>query len=147
MDTAAERFGERRVTERQVADLLDAGRGHPDVLGERAVEDVVTSAADRRRVLAEVGLASLAVRTGATRHRGIHRDAVAGLQSSDVVTEFGDGSGALVSEHDGEVDGERAVVHVKVGRADAARTDSHHHLVRSRFGLFSLLYLHLTDVG
>ena len=71
------------------------------------------------------GLSAAAEEASAACDQAGHDDALALLQAIDAGADFLDHADAFMAEHEAGLDGERAVIEVQVGAADAGARDSH----------------------
>jgi hypothetical protein len=142
-----QRVGQRRDGQRRDHRQLaqTAHRVHRDRLAvgvveagapvvERPVEAVVGE--EPLAQLLAPGPAQAALAAG---HDERGHDPLADGDVVDAVADRRDRSRHLVAEHARHRERHRAVVHVQVGVADAARRDAHEHLARARLGVAQLL--------
>ncbi len=117
-DDARDRFDERRLVEREVADLVDVRLRRAHVFGEAAV----FADADRRPLLAVIALFAAAVKTVAAKNAGIDRDAIAGLRGFHRGADLDDRPDRFVAADERVAGGDEAAVkNMLIGSADAAR--------------------------
>lgn len=130
MEATGERFRERRRAEREVSHRFDVPDRDPNVLGERAVADRLCGAPERRVPLAALFVPGLALATGVAGYRRVDRDA-SSLRHHVGTVRRDHLAGSLVAGNQRQLDVERPLVEVDIGRTDAAGLDAYEDLLRA----------------